>query len=492
LNFLFTNQKPFYNSILFKWSIYLFAAFFYAYFVGLSATDDGLRHIAFAAHENIMHSWGQVFPHSLFFTNYDPWFVWDKFIAFFLLIFPYNSVHIVINITVLFILFLLLDALLLKYSSFKRQPMLILLILAIVSNSLHSYINIRPDLLSGLFLMSVLLLNKRLFLLFLLTVCYSSSYYLFFLYTGSLGIVFLILREYKTVGTLFIASLLGLSWHLYYGGAEFIQTITYLLTDQTLRDGLSVGEGSSLFSFLKIFNYYVLVLLAWSISSVIVYFKYDYFKKQHIALLLLIMSPLWLAQVRYYYLLRPLFFLYLAIESRVILQSILSRKIQYFYYKIIHIIKLVQYKTVFIIPALLYTSFMFGFFLRDLDHTKTLVQKDFFTNSKFNNQTILINALSSDIYYALYLNPTIKFVPSCSIGWFEKNDKMKNIYIKMMKPKGINEVQLSELMNFVNAKYYFHLLRNEQQILSFKKLKALRIVPLLIIDNKILFQRESK
>lgn len=135
---------------------------------------------------------------------------------------------------------------------------------------------------------------------------------------------------------------------------------------------------------------------------------------------------------------------------------------------------------------------MFGFFLRDLDHTKTLVQKDFFTNSKFNNQTILINALSSDIYYALYLNPTIKFVPSCSIGWFEKNDKMKNIYIKMMKPKGINEVQLSELMNFVNAKYYFHLLRNEQQILSFKKLKALRIVPLLIIDNKILFQRESK
>lgn len=492
MNFLFIDQKTFYNSIFFKWSVYLFAAFFYAYFVGLSAVDDGLRHIAFAAHENIMHSWGEVFPHSLFFTNYDPWIVWDKFIAFFLFIFPYKSVHIAINITVLFTLFLLLDALLLKYSSFKRQAMLIFLILAIVSNSLYSYVNIRPDLLSGLFLMSALLFNKRLFLLFLLTVYYSSSYYLFFLYTGSLGILFLVLREYKTVGTLFTASLLGLGFHLYYGGEEFIKTITYLLTDQTLRDGLSVDEGNPLFSFFKIFNYYVLVLLAWSISFVIIYFKYDYFKKQHIALLLLIMSPLWLAQVRYYYLLRPLFFLYLVIESRSILQSLFSRKIQYFCYKIVYIIKSVQYKTAFIVPALLYTAFMLGFFLRDLDHTNTLAQKDYFKNSKFNNQTILLNSLSSDIYYALYLNPKIKFVPSCSIGWFENNEKMKEIYIQMMKPKGINELQLSELMKFVHAKYYFHVLRNEQQILSFKKLKALHIVPILIIDDKILFQRESE
>jgi len=77
----------------------------YANFANLSAGDDGLRHIAFAAHENIMHSWGQAFPHSLFFKNYDPWFVWDKLIAFFLLLFPYQSVHIAINITVLFTLF---------------------------------------------------------------------------------------------------------------------------------------------------------------------------------------------------------------------------------------------------------------------------------------------------------------------------------------------------------------------------------------------------
>ena len=237
--------------------------------------------------------------------------------------------------------------------------------------------------------MSALLFGKRLFLLFLLTVCYSGSYYLFFLYTGSLGIAFLILREYKTVGTLFVASLLGLGWHLYYGGEEFIQTITYLLTDQMLRDGLSVGEGSPLFSFLKIFNYYVLVLLAWSISSVIIYFKYDYFKKQPIALLLLIMSPLWLAQVRYYYLLKPLFLLYLVIESRVILQSLFSRNIQYFCYKTLHIIKSVQYKTVFIIPALFYTSFMFGFFLKDLDHTKTIMNPKI----KTSKSNILISPL---------------------------------------------------------------------------------------------------
>jgi len=486
-----SKQKQIFNSLYFKYIIYLLTALSYSYFSGLSAGDDGLRHLAFAANKDIMHSWGEVFPHSLFFTEYDPWYIWHNILTFYINIFSYTYAHIAINVTVLFTFMFLLDALINKYSSFKNSSLLIFIVLIITFLASHRYIIIRPDLLSGLFLMSALVFQRNFLALFIITIFYSSSYYLFFLYTGSIGLLYLVLRDYKAFTTVFSASVLGLVFHLLHGGEEFIQTIIYLLSDQSLREGLEVSEGAPLFAFLKIFNYYILVFGVWIISFSIIIKNYDYFKKQHIALLLLIMSPLWLAQVRYFLLLEPLFFLYLIIEYRAILNAIFARHILYYFYSSLKILKNAQYKTSFLLPALLYTLVMFGYLMKDSKQEQTLQQKAYYTNDIFKNQTILLNALSSDIYYALYLNPTIKFVPSCSIGWFEKNEKMKKIYINMMKESGITEEELRELLTYVNAKYYIHQTRNLQQTLSFEKLKKLNILPFMILDNKIIFENSS-
>ena len=492
MNLLFENQKGIFTSIYFKITLYLFSAFIYAHFSGLSLPDDGLRHIAFAAHSDVMHSWGEVFPHSLFFTNYDPWFVWHAIIKAYLIFFPYESVHIAINTTVLFFMMILLDRLFVKYSSLKESPLVIFIILSIVLITSFRYISVRPDLLSGLFLFSVLLLHRYTLLIFILTVLYSSSYYLFFLYTGSLGIVYILLKEYKTLAALFFGSLIGLAFQAYMGGEDFFKTILYLLQDQSLREGLDVREGLPLIDILKKINYYLLVLIAWSISAIIIYTNYNYFKRKHIPLLLLVMSPLWLAQIRYFLLLEPLFFLYLFLEMKTLLHLFFSRTILYYLYTFFHLIKSIQYKTIFILPALFYSSFMFGYMMNKNDYSTILKDKEFYLNKKFDNTTILINRLTLDIYYALYLNPSIKFIPSCSVGWFEKNKKMKDIYVRMMKKEGITEEELKKLLTFVDADYYMHFFENKKQILSFEKLKKLDIESSLILDNRILFKNNDK
>ncbi len=479
------------TSIYFKILLYSFAAFIYAYFAGLSLLDDGLRHLAFAKNQDIMLSWGDVFPHSLFLTTYDPWFIWHKILALYLQIFPFESVHIVINTTVLFSLMLLLDALIIKYANIKRTPLTIFIVLTIVLLVSARYISLRPDLLSGLYLLLILLLNKNAMTIFFVTLLYSGSYYLFFLYSGSLALSYLILKEYRTFNALLLGTLFGFIFHLYYGGSDFVRTVSYLLSDQSLREGLGVKEGLPLFGFLTIFNYYALVVTIWSLAALIIYKKYNYFKKQPLALLLLIMSPLWLAQVRYLELLLPLFVLFAFLESNTLLHTFFSRKILYFIYKFIKILKDVAYRKLFFFPALIYIVLMFGYLMKKYDHQEILLQKSYYKDQMFSNKTLLLNTLSNDLYYALYLNPTIKFIPSCSIGWFEDNREMKGLYIKMLSTHNtLSEEELNELMEYTGASYYLHSPSNAKEIFSIVKLEKYHIKPLLIIDNKIIFEKE--
>ena len=50
----------------FHYILYLVCAVFFAFSIDISFPDDGLRHIAFAANKNIMISWQNVYPFSLF------------------------------------------------------------------------------------------------------------------------------------------------------------------------------------------------------------------------------------------------------------------------------------------------------------------------------------------------------------------------------------------------------------------------------------------
>ena len=471
--------------------LYFAAALVFAYFGGLSFSDDGLRHIAFAAHGDIMHSWADVFPHSLFFKDYDPWWPWHAILRFYLLFFPVESVHIALNASVYFALFTLLDRLLVYEGGLREDYLSIMLVLIIVSLSSSKYINLRPDLLSGLFLIAGLLLRQRYLLLFLLSALYGSSYYLFFLYTGSLALSFLLLGERKAFLSLVAGSVVALGVHLAVGGERFLQTVLYLLSDQSLREGLKVSEGEPLVGFLAGVNYFVLVGVVLSGVFFLAYRFKAYFQKRPLALLLLVMSPLWLAQVRYYYLLKPLFLALFVMEFWRIANFLLARGVGYYLRRFVHILKSLHTNTLLTTALLLYTLFVLGAVNTLKDKSAQLEQFAFYKEKRFENKTILLNALTTDIYFALYLNPTLHFVPSCSIGWFEPNEEMKKLYIQMQKKEGINEVQTAKLAKYVGASYYIHIMHNPRGRLTFEKLEREGIHPVEILHNRTIFKVEK-
>ncbi len=476
-----------------RWTVYFISALLFSYFAGFSMLDDGLRHIAFSAYPDIMKSWGDVFPHSLFMKEYDPWHVWHSIISLYLELFSYANVHIAINASSLFLMMVLIDLLLRRYSKVHFGTLSIILVLSIVLLSSDRYINVRPDLLSGLYLMAALLFTKRWILLFLLTLLYAPSYYLFFLYTGSMGLVYLVLKEHKAFSAVFIASCIGLGIHLYLDGEPFVQTVIYILGDQGLRSGLEVGEGVPLFTFLKIFNYYVLVLILGTIISALVYKFHSYFKQQPLALLLLITSILWLTQVRYFSLLFPLILLYFMLEIKPLLKNFLSRHLLYYIFKMGHILKRAAKQPLFYLLAIPYAAFMLGYSMHDEGSKKAMENKVYFANEKFNNKRILLSAMTNDIYYALYQNPSLEFVPSCAIGWFESgNPRMKDIYIRMMREEGIQEDELKELLDYVGADYYIHAFNARRQVLSFQEILKIGLEPVLIIDSKIIFKYKQQ
>ena len=487
-------KSDIWSSFSIRFLFYLFAALLFAYFGGLSFCDDGLRHIAFAAHSDIMRSWGEVFPHSLFFKEYDPWWAWHGILRFYLHFFSYETVHIAVNSTVYLLLFLLLDRLLVREGKFRENYLTVMLVLMVVSLSSVKYINLRPDLLSGLFLMAGLLLRDRFFWLFALTVLYGSSYYLFFLYTGSLALTYLLIKERRSFAALFLGSMVALLVHLYVGGSYFVKTVFYLLSDQSLREGLGVSEGAPLFGFLANLNYFVLVALLLGGVFYLAYRYNDYFKRRPLALLLLVTSPLWVAQVRYLYLLKPLFLILFLMEFWHLAAFLLSRGVRYYLRRFVHILKTLHRNILLTSVLLIYTAITLGAVNSLKENSHLLKRYAFYKDKSFDNKTILLNTLSSEIYFALYLNPTLHFVPSCSIGWFEQNRSMKDLYIKMQKKEGIDEFQTAKLARYVGASYYIHIMHNPEGRLSFAKLKKAGIVPIAILHDRIIFKikKESK
>jgi hypothetical protein len=472
--------------------IYLFSASLFAYFLDYSMLDDGLRHIAFATHPQQMRTWGEIFPHSLFF-DYDPWYVWHKFIATLHSIVPFEYLHSVINTITLFLLMILIEKYLIKYVHYNMSSLIFILVFSLLLMTSIRYLYVRPDQLSGLFVMSALLLNRNKFLpIFILTLLYAPTYYLFFMYTGSIGLVHLVQQNKKAFLGVFLGSLFGGFFFLIQDASAYFQTITYILTDQSLRQGLEVGEGKPLFSILSLLPYSIIMPLFFIIISFIIYKYYNYFKENSLALFLLITSLLWLNQVRYYSLFMPLIFIYIfSLVSMLRLNTVLYILRKYFVlgYKAFHDAK---NNILFYGIAIPYAIFMIALKFQDGSTNEILSQSSYFSNEKFNNKTILLSKLDLDLYIGLYNNPTIKFVPSCSIGWFDDSNRtMKDIYIRMQEDDGVSEEELSSLLDFVKADYYMHHTTHPNQILDMKKLSDLGITPKYIINDRILFYHDK-
>ena len=472
--------------------IYLISSILFAYYLDVSMLDDGLRHISFANNIEIMHNWGEVFPNSLF-GSYDPWYLWHKFLQIAIEISSYEKVHILINSIVLFLLLLLVDVHFRDKIKYDYASLTYIIVLSIVYLSCHRYIMVRPDLLSGLYVIFMLTQKNRFILPLFITLFYGPFYYLFFIYTGSIGLTYIIQRDWRSLFGTFLGSIIVLIIYLFTDKNGYIQTIINILNDQNLRMGLEVSEGTPLFSIFDNLSYYILLPLFLICSFCVIYWKYEYFRKNSVATFLVITSILWVNQIRYYILFLPLIVLFLTIlilnlDKKLFFYRV--RKILFFIKKYVSYSKKVK---IFYIIAIPYTIFALSYAFIGKSKNESLEKGRFYSQKEFSNKTILFNSLHIDIYKALYFNPTIKTVPSCSIGWFDdKNKKMKDIYIRMQKDDGISENELRELIDYVDADIYIHYLRNNNQILNFEKLKKLGILPLKIYKNRIIFEIEKK
>ncbi len=484
-------KKSFFSTY-FHTLIYFFSAIVFSFSLDYTMLDDGLRHISFSINEKIMNNWGEVFPHSLF-NEYDPWFLWHKFIYMISMIVDFRYIHIVINGLSLFILMILIDFHIRKNSKYDFSSIFYLIVISIVYLVSNRYIMVRPDLLSGIYVLAALFFTKRVFFLFLITVIYGPFYYLFFLYTGSVGLVYLVQKNIRAFFSIFLGSVVSLSIHLIYDFDNYLYTVKNILLDQQLRMGLEVGEGKPLFEVFGNLNYFVLLPIFLILSFLLIYKYYNFFKENQIALFLLITSILWLNQVRYYLLFFPLFAIFLFtlfvnIDKKKLFKTI--RKYFIIFKRYLSYSKKVKFFYMIAIP---YTIFALAFSLSSKSVNEKIDEALFFKNEVFNNKIILLNRLNTDLYKALYHNPTLKFVPSCSVGWFDnKNPKIKDIYIRMQKKNGVSEEELSALIKFVNADFYIHYTQNEMQVLNFEKLSKLGIIPLMIYHNRIIFKIEKK
>lgn len=454
------NLKPYVRYIL-----YFIIASFVAVGLGYSFNDDGLRHLAFANSPKIMKSWGDVYPMSLFGT-YDPWSFWHHFLRFIISISSFEYAHIVVNIISLFLLMILMDTIL--SLKLKRYKNLIVLLVPITFIMVYGrYTNLRPDLISGFFVMTLYFVNEKFkskqisyFVIFFIALIYAPMYYLFFVYTLMFAMFFFMMSEYKKSFLMVIATIAGLLFYYFYFGQESIEIIKYVLMDSKLRNGMMVGEGQPLFSIISYIGTY-----AW-IAVYLVLMLYLKIKHQKILqyndllTLILVSSLLWIGQMRYYVLFMPIFFLYAIIEiinMNVKQLEKIMQNVKYFYIAARRSFAKNNRNISFILIFSLFIGFEYAQVANSqmkkehIQHQKNI---NFFKNKNFNNKRILINTLDPIGYYALYANPTIHEIPSCSIGWHSKNKPFHKLYEKLIK-KEINYKDFSSLINIVKPDYVF-------------------------------------
>jgi len=470
--------------------LYLTASVLFAIALDISMLDDGLRHIAFAVHQDSMHSWGEVFPHSLF-GSYDPWHLWHSLLGQLSHIVSYRYIQIYVNTFILFILMILVHMYLRKVVSYSFGSMIYVVVFVIVAVFGGRYWMMRPDALSGLYVFAVLLLPNRILPALVLALLYGPFYYLFFLYMGSVGLVFMVQQKWRAfIGTSLGAIAVGM-YFLFSDFDGYIETLFYVLTDQSLREGLVVTEGEPLFSLFSLLDYTVAVPLFLGMASLQIYKRYSYFKKHTLVLFLVITAVLWINQIRYFALFLPFMvvcFLSFWIEMNFI-EFLENTKKKWGVFK--QDIKRIRFiiDPLTVIYMLVVTTLM----LTTFSYTETVERKKYFKESFFMHKTILMNSMNLDLYSALYHNPTMHIVPSCGIGWFDDADeKMKDIYIRMQKKKGITEEEISKLLRYVDADIYIHYIKREGARLRFAKLKELGIIPLEIYDNHIVFSVEKE
>ena len=428
----------------------LSASFIIVYSYGYTMFDDGWRHLAMAFHKEEMVSWGNVFMHSLY-GEYDPWFMWHELLGFIGSFTGQNSVHVAVNTVVYFLLSLWFFLILSEYSSLKKT--LIILLAIGLPQFFGRYFFLRPDLLSGLFLLYAVLIRSRV-ILALVSAVYSPFYYLFWFYLGILGFAKFVLKEYKELLVLIVAGVAGVVFHLSYDSNGYLDIVNNVLNNEKLLQGYSVIESKSSFipDFVKSrFGSGTILLFLMGLSVVIFYlFK----PKERVLGYIILFSPVMLSQDRFFHLLQPLIYVYAIIllcglfeYKGELISKVVEQIKQKSYFGDLGTKGL--YITLFISVTLLF-SLKFIMNKKEYDSLeKEFHEAAFFKNGKFKNKKIfIVSNMGTFFFLGLYNNPSARYVPSCSLGWVDYDQRLKDIYFKIMCNS--KELKVEEFMEFVN------------------------------------------
>lgn len=436
-------QKTIIN--IYYYIIFLISSAIIVSFIGITMPDDGWRHLAMALYPEQIKSWGEVYPHTLY-NDYDPWFMWHNLLSSIHNFVETGYIHIVVNSLIYSFLSFW------YYLAFNKFTKLSIVFIIIFSVGLPlltmRYFFLRPDALSGLFILYFLILRNKI-LLTIISCLYAPYYYVFWFHMGYLIYVQSVLKEYKNILILIFAILFGFSFYAYIDFKGFIEISTNVLNNDTLTGKYSVGESNSyLFStsFVNLIGSSKLLVLMIIISLLFIYvFK----PKTLLTKIFILYFPLMILQFRFLHLLQPIFYLYLI---SIIYNNYRMIKLKGIIYFINNIKLFIQnrtyfgnltyngFKTILIITLILFFTLTY----LKVKSSSTSLERHFktmtFLNEKeFRNKKILFSTMSTETYMALFINPTGKYVPSCSLGWVKYDEKDKKTYFNLL----INNEEIS-------------------------------------------------
>jgi|GEM_PF-3503302 len=447
-------HNPYFNISIYP--IFFILGYYISSLMGYTMYDDGWRHLAMAFYQDEIGSWGELFIHSLY-KDYDPWFIWHNLIRFLASITSNESVHIIINGFIYASLSSWFYIVFKRYSQFNLYMILFLSIVLPILN--YRYFFLRPDVISGLFLLYFMLIQKR-YLIILISLLYIPFYYVFWFYFGYLGILKLFLKKYKDLILLICLCIIGFIFHLSYNMDGFIDITKNVLNNDVLLQGNSVGESKPMFLPLEIKNslgstFLLITLLAIS------YLFYIVFKpKDRVLELLILFMPLIILQVRFYALLYPLILAYGSILIYKFSTIIYENGLTYAINLVINFIKERSYfgdipkkyiKLLFVITVCGILSFSFiEKIISYKKYQKDIKNLDFILADEFKNKRILFSSMNTSLYISIYKNPTAKYLPSCSLGWVDyKDEDLKNTYFKLLTNKKTIEIdEFSKFLEF--------------------------------------------
>ena len=479
--------------------IFLFFGVFISKSFGITMPDDGWRHLAMAIYPDDVQSWGRIYPHSLY-QEFDPWFMWHNLLRFIHNFVEIENINIVVNsIIYSFLSFWYY----LAFTRFTRIDKSFAILLSIGLPLLNTrYYFLRPDILSGLFILYFLILRNKI-LLTIISLMYAPFYYVFWFYFAYLSYVHLILKEYKKIIILIVATIIGFNFYLSYDLDGYMQMTQNVLNNDVLLQAHSVGESKPFIIPLSIKNDLgsSVTLLFLILFSLLLYFVFK--PKDTLIKYIFLLIPLFLIQYRFLNNLQPLiyvFFIHIFYTSYKIIQE---KNLTFF----INLIKtFIEDRTYFTkipkkgIKVLLFILILFYFLLQYSDNNKqykklekNLLKMTFLKDDEFKNKKILFSSMTSSTYMATFLNPSASYIPSCSLGWVTYDKNNKEIYFDLLTNN--DKISMKDFLIFIkfNSPDYLIIDTSHNTNLVFSKLEIEKegYYFYKIINSKLIFRKKQ-